>query len=377
MTWILVAAAAAAVATGLLPFEDFGELAATTGPVLGFVFAMTIVAELSSVAGVFTVLAERLTIWGRGRVVALWVFVLVMVTLITAFMSLDTTAVLVTPIVVVLARRIGVSPLPFALATVWLANTGSLFLPVSNLTNLIAAGAFGRTPLDFIDTLWPPAVAGVIVTITVLTFIYRRSLSGRYTLTERTRISDRPLLVFSFIVVALLLPLLVSGLDVAIVAGIAALLLLIAFAIRNRNVLSFGLVPWQALGFAASLFVLVQAAHAHGLGPVAASASGTGEGFWSLLQVAAVGALGANTVNNLPAFLALTSVAETPLRMGALLIGVNLAPLISPWASLATMLWHHRLTRMGVEISWSKFALFGFILVLVIVPATVLALSVS
>ena len=36
------------------------------------------------------------------------------------------------------AVRAGVAPLPLAMTTVWLANTASLLLPVSNLTNLLA-----------------------------------------------------------------------------------------------------------------------------------------------------------------------------------------------------------------------------------------------
>lgn len=93
--------------------------------------------------------------------------------------------------------------------------------------------------------------------------------------------------------------------------------------------------------------------------------------------MAAIGALGANAANNLPAFLALTPIAESPLRMGALLIGVNLAPLVSPWASLATLLWHQRLTSMGVEISWRRYVRFGSVLVVILVPACVIALWMS
>lgn len=374
ITGILAAAALVVVAAGLVPGAQLGELAVTTGPVLAFVLGMTIVAELASMAGVFTVLASHLAAGGRGRVVLLWALVLVMIVLITAFMSLDTTAVLVTPIVVVLARRVGLSPLPFALATVWLANTASLFLPVSNLTNLIAADTFGPHPGDFISALWAPALTAVVITVAALSIIYRRSLTGRYTVTAPAEVADRPLLIAGMIVVGLLVPLLISGADVAIVAGGAALVLLAAFAIRRPRVLRPGLIPWRTLVFAASLFVLVEAAHAHGFGALLASASGTGEDLGSLLQVAAVGALGANAVNNLPAFLALTPIAESPLRMGALLIGVNLAPLISPWASLATLLWHQRLTSLDVDISWRRYARFGLVLVIVLVPACVLTL---
>ena len=175
-------------------------------------------------------------------------------------------------------------------------------------------------------------------------------------------------------VVAVLLPLLVSGIPVALVAGVAALVLLAVFAVRRRSVLTLRLVPWRSIAIAASLFVIVEAIHVQGYDAALGTGLGEGEGVGDLLRVAAVGALGANAVNNLPAYLSLSAFTDTPLRLGALLIGVNLAPIITPWGSLATLLWHQRLTAMGVEISWRRFAALGLSLTLVLVPVTTLAL---
>ena len=52
--------------------------------------------------------------------------------------ELDTAAVLLTPVAMIRARHPGLSPLPFAVTTVEVANTVSLLLPLSNLTNLLA-----------------------------------------------------------------------------------------------------------------------------------------------------------------------------------------------------------------------------------------------
>jgi Na+/H+ antiporter NhaD/arsenite permease-like protein len=89
-----------------------------------------------------------------------------------------------------------------------------------------------------------------------------------------------------------------------------------------------------------------------------------------------MGALGANAVDNLPAYLALEPAATSPERMVALLIGVNAGPLITPWASLATLLWHQRLTRMDVQISWGRYAALGLLAAPLTVVAATLALSV-
>ncbi|MGA1836703.1 SLC13 family permease [Herbiconiux sp. 11R-BC] len=370
----LLALAAVAVLTGLLPLADFGALVERVSPVLAFVVAITIVAELASAAGVFTALAERLAGWGRGRIWLLWCFVLLVATLCTAFLSLDTTAVLVTPVVVVLALHSGISPLPFAIAAIWLSNTASLFLPVSNLTNLLAADAFGGVG-GYVAVVWAPAVVGVLGSVVILSLVFRRSLRGRYQTAAPTPVVDRTLLVIAAVVVVLLLPLLVSGLPVAVPAGVAAAVLLVAFLVRDRSALRMGLIPWQALGIAIALFVLVEAAHAHGLESALAAVSGTGDDPLSLLHLAAVGALGANGINNLPAYLVLEPVAGSPLRLAALLVGVNLGPLVTPWASLATLLWHQRVTALGVQISWPRFALLGVLGVAVIVPLATLALA--
>jgi arsenical pump membrane protein len=112
-----------------------------------------------------------------------------------------------------------------------------------------------------------------------------------------------------------------------------------------------------------------------GLGAVLAAVSGTGVAPLDLLQLSASGATGANLVNNLPAYLALEPVAGHPLRIAALLIGVNAGPLITPWASLATLLWHERLKALGVEISWRRYSLLGLAVAPLTVAAATLALA--
>jgi arsenical pump membrane protein len=86
-------------------------------------------------------------------------------------------------------------------------------------------------------------------------------------------------------------------------------------------------------------------------------------------------ALGANVVDNLPTYLALEPTADaSPLRLAALLVGVNAGPLLTPWASLATLLWAARCRAAGVAVSWGRFALRGLLLVPLLLVAAVTAL---
>jgi len=363
-----------AVATGILPVAEALEVANRVWPILLFVVAITVVTELAAEAGLFGLIAERTASWGRGRGWLLWLLVLALSVLSTVFLSLDTTAVLLTPVVVLLARHVGLSPLPFALTSVWMANTASLLLPVSNLTNLLAEHELnGLGPAGFAALMAVPAVIAVGVPALALFLIYRRDLLVRYELAEKEVREDRVLLWASGVTVSLVIPLLVSGLPVWLPAVAAALVLAGFFLVRRPSMLRFSLLPWQLVLLAAGLFLVVEAGHALGLATVLAAISGDGEGPVELLRLAGTGLVGANLVNNLPAYLALEPVAGSPVRIAALLIGVNVGPLITPWASLATLLWHERLKALGVEISWRRYAVLG----LVVAPVTVAAATVA
>ncbi|WP_448719327.1 SLC13 family permease [Microbacterium natoriense] len=372
----LLVAGAVAAATGILPPSAVFELWDRVWPILLFVLAITVVTELAAAAGLFTVIAQRTARWGRGRAWALWLLVALFATLSTIFLSLDTTAVLLTPVVVVLARHSGLDPLPFALTTVWLANTGSLLLPVSNLTNLLAQHAMGNpSPLSFAARMAAPAVVAIVVPLVVIFVLYRRSLLGRYGTGTEVDVDDPVLFRWSAVVVGALVPLLVSGLPVWMPAVGAAIVLGAVFLVRRRGVLRLGLLPGQLIVLASGLFLFIEALHAVGLGTVLAAVSGEGESPLALLRLALTGMAGANAIDNLPAYLALEPSAGSPLRLAALLIGVNAGPLITPWASLATLLWHQRLTSMGVEIRWRRYVVLGAIVAPLTVVLSTLALA--
>lgn len=369
-----LAAGAATLAAGALPLPAFGELASRTIPILAFVLAMSLVTELVDEAGLFKVLTDRLAAFGRGRVFSLWLLVVAVAAVSTVFLSLDTTAVLVTPVVVLLAVHARIPPLPFALTSIWLANTASLLLPVSNLTNLLAQDRLGLNPLQFAGLVWGPALVGLLVPVVLLWLAFRRDLRGTYGPQPAHRVGDRLLLRPAAATLLVLLPALVSGVPVQYPALAAAAVLLTVFAWRRPAVLRWSMVPWRPLMLTVGLFMLMEALHAHGLTDLLAGVAGAGDSLPALLQLAGVGAGAANAANNLPAYLALEPVAGSPARLAALLIGVNLGPLVSPWASLATLLWHERLRVLNVPIRWGGFALAGLVAVALTVPLAVLAL---
>lgn len=181
------------VATNVLPWDDATDVTRRMAPILLFLVAITVLAELAEVALVFDVAAREAAHLARGRTPLLFLLMAGVATLTTVVLGLDTTAVLLTPVVLALAAQLEISPLPFAMVTVWLANTASLLLPVSNLTNLLALRRLHLEPHEFLARMWLPTLVAVTATVLVIGLRYRRELRGSYVVAAHPRVEDRPL----------------------------------------------------------------------------------------------------------------------------------------------------------------------------------------
>ena len=360
------------IVTGLLPLSDAGDVTARVGPILGFLVAVTVLAELAERAEVFDVAADRVARFARGSVPRLFLLICALGAVTTIFLSLDTTAVLLTPVVLALATQLELPPLPFALTAVWLANTASLLLPISNLTNLLAGNKLGMSATTYVSKMAFPASAAIVVTVAVLGVRFRKDLRGSYKPPDARTAADRVLLWVSAIACIGFGPAVIAGAPAWMAATPAAVITVAAFAWRRRAELHFGLVPWRLVILTEGLFLVVEAAGRHGLDRLLDDVIGGG-GTW---RVGSISAAAANLFNNLPAYLALER-ATPKGDLLALLCGVNIGPLILLWGSLATLLWRERCKARGVEISAGQFARLGVVGVPLVLAAALGALSLT
>ncbi len=342
------------------------ELLGRLGPIMLFLATISIVINLAAAAGLFHRVAGFAA---RGRAASgpgLWILVVLLAVVSTTFLSLDTTAVLVTPLVLALAARAGNDPVPLALTVVWIANTGSLLLPVSNLTNLLAVetGLFDGTS-HYVRLAAMPAAASLAVTAGFAWVVFRRRLRTPRRAPDETRGASgsgppHPLLPLTGIVVSALLPLLTTSIPFWWSTSTAAIILVVAFALADRSVLRPNLIPWTALALAVGLTVAVQLVHSLGVEDLVRGAYAHLDGSASApFVLAAAGAVLSNAVNNIPAYLLLEPAAGSSPDLIALLIGSNFGPIVTPWASLATLLWADQLRRAGLAVPWKQFVVLG------------------
>ncbi|MFG2000199.1 SLC13 family permease [Spirillospora sp. NPDC048911] len=376
------------VATGLLPRAEAKASIERIAPLLLFLFSVIVLAELTKEAGVFDAIAQRLARWGRGDYFALFLLCVAFASVNTVFLNLDTTAVLLTPVMLALAARAGIAALPLAMTTVWLANTASLLLPVSNLTNLLAADRVGLETPAFAERMWAPQLAALAVTMVLLwVFFWRRSMRGadadRYEPPAPEPVRDRVLFgatgLACLLFIAAILAGVHTGIQLGIAATVAAVVAVAAFAVRDRDSLGPALIPWQLMIFVTGLFLVVPTLERYGLDEVMRALVGDDDGLAGAMRAAFAGGGLSNVLNNLPAYVAGESAVPegNQDQLLSLLIGTNVGPVITPWGSLATLLWFEWCRRWDVRVPMRKFALTGTALAVLGCAASVAALLVT
>ncbi|WP_344859248.1 SLC13 family permease [Amycolatopsis ultiminotia] len=362
---VAVPAAGVVLALGLTSPAEAGRRVAEILPTMGFLAAILLVGHLAAAEGVFTWLGGELAEICRGRPRRLLVLTFVAAAAVTAVLSLDATVVLLTPVVLATSEKLRLTARPHVYACVHLANSASTLFPVSNLTNLLAFAASGLTFAGFTALMALPWLVTIAVELGAFAWFFRTDLRQPAT---RPAYEHRQAPKFTLIVLAVMLVGFATGqlvhVEPAWVAALAALVLAVR-ALAERRIR-----PWQVLTeaspllilFVLALAVVVEAVDGHVLGGLLRTVLPDTAGLPQLLLTAAVAAVLANLVNNLPATLILLSALGAhpdPGVLLAVLLGVNIGPNATYLGSLATLLWRRVLSRPGHRPATGEFLRLG------------------
>jgi arsenical pump membrane protein len=374
-----VPAALLAVVLGLVPAGRAWSELADLGPTVGFLAAVLVLAWLADAEGVFGYAADLAATASRGSPRRLLAVVFVVAAATTAALSLDATVVLLTPVVFRTAGLLRLRARPHVYGCTHLANTASVLLPVSNLTNLLAFAASGLTFGRFAALMALPWLAAIAVEYAVFRRFFAADLTANAIVAEP--LPRRPVPVFALSVLAATL----AGFAVAEPAGIApgwvaaaGAAVLVARRLVRRDGSWAGMVRAANPAFLVFVFalgVVVLAVRRQGLGAVVDTLVPGGTGLLTLLAVAALAAVLANLVNNLPATLVLVpAVAGRPGVLLAVLLGVNIGPNLTYVGSLATLLWRRILHAHDARPRTGEFLALGALTVPACLLVAVLAL---
>jgi arsenical pump membrane protein len=296
-------------------------------PPFVLVAGLLLLGQLADRDGLFDAAASRLVRVPGGAVASL-LACLGLVALVTALLNLDTPVVFLTPVLLGVAERRRLSPAPFLYGAIFMANASSLFLPGSNLTNLLVLAGAHRSGGSFLATMLPAASAAALATAVGLLVIHRRVLSapaGPALLAPPKPIRAGPGLLGAVLAAGLIVALKDPALPV-----LALAVVLLAWAgARGR------LDPRRALLALGAPTLLALFALSVALGVVARS--GVVSLGWlhhaGAPATAVVAGLSTVLINNLPSAVLLSSTGH--LQAQALLIGLNVGPNLAVTGSLA------------------------------------------
>ncbi len=376
---VAIPAAALLIALGVIPMAEAAAEVNRLLPVVGFLAAILVLARLCDDEGLFRAAGVAMARISAGRPKRLLAMVFVVASATTAILSLDATVVLLTPVVLATAGSLAVPARPHAYATAHLANTASLLLPVSNLTNLLAFTAAGLSFLHFAAVMTLPWVAAIAVEFLLLRWLFAHELAvapARKEVPEAAPIPVFVLAVLGLTLVGFAVTSLLgyspawAALAGAIVLGVRALVRRDTTIIR---IIAAADVPF--LAFVLCLGVVVDAVMLHGLDTAMGGVLPTGDTLPALLGIAAVAAVLSNVVNNLPAVLVMLPLvaASGPAAVLAVLVGVNVGPNLTYVGSLANLLWRS-VVRREIRVGFVEFTRIGLCTVPLTLMAAVLGL---
>lgn len=349
-----------------------------------FLLALLLLSALLERSGFFewsSVQAARLA-RGNGR--RLYRNVFLLGALITATLSLDTTAVILTPVVLAFVGRLKLPARPYIFACAFVANVASLPLPVSNLTNLLFTGAFSLPFGGFALRMALPQGVALLTNYALFRWLFRGELPERFAghdLPEpKAVVPDAGYFraavgILGFVLVGYFAAPFAHLPPYAV--GFVGCLALAVWGVRAGQV-DWRLlreVSWPVFPFVIGLFVVIGGVENLGLtGRMAAWLAALDSHPWVGMAAIAGGAgLASNLVNNIPAALLARGVlqqthAHPPLIYAALL-GTNIGPNMTLSGSLATLLVLTAARKKGENLRAADFLKVG----LLVTPLTLLA----
>jgi arsenical pump membrane protein len=366
--WILAAVGVigAVVALATAPHQAQAAAGQTWSPFV-LVSGLLLIGLVAEEDGLFHAAGSQLANVARGGV-TLFVGATLLVVAVTATLNLDTSVVFVTPVLLAAARARGGGERPLLYGALLLANASSLFLPGSNLTNLIVLGRHPLSGGSFLALMWPAAVAATVVTAAAVALWWRSDLSAR---SMPTMVPTRPTMGLGLVAVVAAVVLVVTlrapAGPVVAVGVVATAARCVQRRLSVRHALGTLGVPVLVglFGITVGLGTLGR----HWSGPASLLSHGGGVG--AAITAAVLSVL----VNNLPAASLLA--ARMPPHAAQLLVGLNLGPNLFVTGSLAWFLWLRVARANGSQPSVRQASRLGVVVVPLSIVAALAALALA
>lgn len=345
--------------------------------------------------GFFEWCAIKMAKLSRGNGHLMFVYALLLGSFVSALFANDGAALILTPILLAKMRILQLNfktIVAFLLAGGFISDSASLPFVFSNLTNIVTANYFDIGFVEYLEVMFVPFVASVAASITVLWLVLKKDIPAKIDVSllkdPDAVLKSKPLFYASWIFLVLLLAAYFIGdayripVSVFALGGAIMFLGIASYMKAARAWLTIKTAPWQVVWFSIGLYIVVYGLKNAGLTDYLAAILKDLTAHGDMTAIVATGFISAilsAIMNNMPTVMimdiALSDISHQALAY-ANIIGCNLGPKMTPFGSLATLLWLHVLANKGIKIGFWEYSRFGLVVTPPVLLVVLLTLGV-
>lgn len=336
--------------------------------------------------GFFRYLANATLKKAKNGQIKLFIYLYLIVSVLTVFTSNDVIVLSFTPFICYFAKNAKINPIPFLAGEFVAANTWSMMFIIGNPTNIYLAGSAGIDFISYLKVMALPTLMAGGIAFLLLFLIFRKQLSKPIEPTyEDVKITDKPLFIIGLCVLITCTVLLAIGsyinLEMWLVTLISFISLILAALIiclcrkQKPTVLfnSLKRLPYELIPFILSMFVMIIALNDAGISKAISDFFGTST---PILKYGFASFFASNLINNIPMSVLFSSILSNMPSLSlpavfATIIGSNLGAFFSPIGALAGIMWSNMLNDHNLKFGYLSFLKIG---VTIAIPTLIVAL---
>ena len=376
-----VIGAIVALVLGVVSFSDVLTVTSIVWDATLAFIGIIILSMVLDEIGFFEWAALKMAIFSNGNGLKMFIYSILLGAFVSALFANDGAALILTPILLAKMRvlKLNIKTIvAFLLAGGFISDSASLPFVFSNLTNIVTANYFSIGFVEYFLNMIIPFIVSVVVSIFFLWLLLRKNIPKTVDISvlkePKSVIKNMKLFYFSWVFLALLLAGYFIGdaynLPISIFALGGGIIFLIIASI-SKTVEPLRIIkeaPWQVVWFSIGLYIVVYGLKNAGLTDyltiVLKDLSLRGDTL-AVVGTGFIAAFLSAIMNNMPTIM-IMDIAMHDIGNQAMIyaniVGCNLGPKMTPFGSLATLLWLHVLAKKGVKISFAQYSKFGLII---------------
>lgn len=359
--------------------------------ILVLFISMTILSIYLDELGFFRYLANR-TLKRAGKdQTKLFIYLYLIVSVLTVFTSNDVIILSFTPFICYFAKNARINAIPYLAAEFVAANTWSMALIIGNPTNIYLGTSYGIGFLDYLQTMWLPTLGAGATAFVMLYLTSRKHLHATIEGEAEEVVIQDPLSLWVGIVHLAICTVMLAlssyiGVEMWLVSALAVLSLALwclVIDLSRRHVpdefiACLRRAPWQLIPFVLSMFVMTIVLNEKGVTRAIGDFLGSS---YPALRYGLSSFLAANIVNNIPMSVLFCSVMQScdpsaiTQAVYATIIGSNIGAFLTPIGALAGIMWSTILNEHGLRFGYLDFLKIGVTIAIPTLLAAIVLLS--